>query len=126
MQTSDIPWLVECCEAECADVDFGWLWGDSRSEWSAPGVIALIWWTTDGRRAAYTLADGKRQWQMVLGDDPPLVREVIATIRPDSLKQHPSGWLAANAIDPEWGAPELKRRDAAMACELREMVCCSP
>lgn len=119
VQSADVPWLVERCEVEWADVDFGWLWGDARSEWTMPGLIALVWWTEDDRRAAYTLADGKRQWQMVLGDDPRLVREVIATIRPASLKQHADGWLARNVIQPEWGRVEVNRSDAAMACELQ-------
>lgn len=122
VQSADIPWLAERCEAEWADVDFGWLWGDSRSEWSAPGVIALVWWTKDGQRAGYTLADPRRKWRMVLADDPDLARDVIATIRPETLDHHPSGWLAQNAIDATWGNAEVKHSDAAMACELQDGV----
>ena len=59
---------------------------------------------------------------MVLADDPELAREVIATIRPESLAHHPSGWLAQHVIDPDWGAAEVNASEAAMACELTDGV----
>ena len=49
-----------------------------------------------------------------------LARDVIATIRPATMEHHPSGWLARNVLDIEWGAVEAKPSKAAMACELRE------
>jgi putative acetyltransferase len=122
VNSADIPWLVARSEAEWADVDFGWLWGDALTEWTAPGAIALMWWTGDGRRAAYTLADPRGKWRHVFADDPDLAREAVYTIRPATLDHHPSGWLARNVLDPAWSTIEVERSDAAMACELQEGV----
>jgi predicted N-acetyltransferase YhbS len=125
IRPADVPWLVERCAAEWAEVDFGWLWGMSLNEWTIPGVNALVWWTEDGRRAAYTLAKSggwpkESKWKIILADDPALAREVIATIKPKTLEHHPSGWLTRNALAPKWGTSEVKMRQAAMACELEE------
>ena len=122
VNSADIPWLIARGEAEWRDVDFGWLWGEALTEWTAPGVLALMWWTQDGRRAAYTLADPRGRWRHVLADDPDLAREVLSTIRPATLDHHPSGWLARNVLHPAWSAVGIERSDAAMACELEEGV----
>lgn len=79
-----------------------------------------MWRTEDGRPAAY-VAKGV-PGQMVIGDDDALVRDVIATIRPEGLAQHPSVWLARGVLDPAWGTAEATAFDAAMACELQEGV----
>ena len=118
--SDDVPWLVERCREEWWDVDFGWLYGDGLTEWHAPGMIAHVWWTDDGTRAAYTLANPSRKWKFVLAEDADAARDVIATIRPPSLEHHPSGWLAQNAVDPAWGTAQVDPSDAAMACELQE------
>ena len=47
---------------------------------------------------------------------------MIATLRPATLGHHPSGWLARNVLDAEWGSAEAKLGDAAMAYELQEGV----
>ena len=118
---ADIPWLVERQAVELADVDFGWLWGTALSEWRIPCINAVMWWTEDGRRAAYTAAPvGRRKCNMLLADDRALARDVIATIRPATMEHHPSGWLARNVLDIEWASVEAKASEAAMACELRE------
>ena len=83
-------------------------------------MIAHVWWTDDGTRAAYTLANQSRKWKFVLAEDPGVARDVIATVRPPSLDHHPSGWLAQNAVDPAWGTAQVDPSDAAMACELQE------
>ncbi|HEO72397.1 MAG TPA: GNAT family N-acetyltransferase [Candidatus Hydrogenedentes bacterium] len=120
---SDIPWLVECCAAEWADVDFFWQRGTNLSEWTLCGTNALIWWTEFGQRAAYTLGwPGGRKWQMVLAEDPMLARAVIAQVRPTSLQQHPAGWLVRHALAPEWAHATVERHPAAMARELRHGV----
>jgi predicted N-acetyltransferase YhbS len=118
--SADVPWLVACGEAEWADVDFAWIWGDALTEWTAPGAIALMWWTEDGRRAAYTLADPRGRWRHVLGEDPDFVREALCTVRPATLDHHPSGWLARNVLDPAWSTATVERGDPAMACALQE------
>jgi len=123
VRPADIPWLVERHAAEWADVDFAWLWGDDPSAWTIPCVNAVMWWTEDGRRAAYTVAlPGPGKCRMLLADDPELAREVIATIRPASLQHHPAGWLARNALQPEWATAEATPVQAAMACELQQGV----
>jgi putative acetyltransferase len=119
VNAGDVPWLVARGEAEWEDVDFGWLWGAAVTEWTAPGAIALMWWTEDGRRAAYTLADPRGKWRHVLAEDPALAREVLAIIRPATLDHHPSGWLARNALDGAWSVAEVQGGDPAMACELQ-------
>jgi len=119
VRPDDIPWLSECLATEWADVDFSWQWGTNLSEWTMPGTNALIWRTANGRRAAYTLgAPGGRKQKMILADDPVLAREVLATVRPATLEQHPSGWLAKNVLEPEWGSAEANSSPAAMAYEL--------
>jgi putative acetyltransferase len=123
VQPDDIPWLAERHEAEWEDVDFGWLWGNSLSEWTIPCLNALMWWTEDGRRAAYTVAlSGRTGCKILLADDTGIARDVVATIRPTTLEHHPSGWMARNCLDPAWATTEVKVSSAAMACELQEGV----
>lgn len=123
VRAADVPWLVERCAAEWADVDFGWPWGTSLSEWTIPCMNVVMWRTEDGTRAAYTMDNhGRARCKLLLADDPALAREVIATIRPATLEHHPSGWLARHALDPEWATAEAKPSKAAMACELQEGV----
>jgi len=122
VRNADLEWLAARCAAEWADVDFAWLWGPHRDEWMLPGVRALVWWTEEGERAAYTLATGTGEatrWRMVLGEDAALVRDVLATVRPASLAQHPAGWLARSVLEPEWASVEVRQSEAAMACELQ-------
>lgn len=126
VQSADLPWLVERGAAESSDVDFGWLWGAHTSEWTIPGVRALVWWTEDGERAAYTLSVGYRaqqNWKMVLAADPEIARDVIATIRPATLPQHPAGWLAHHALCPEWERAEVEA--SAVAAGRRLPGACS-
>ena len=123
VRSADIPWLVERHAAEWADVDFGWLWGTSLTEWSITCINAVMWWTEDGQRAAYTVAPpGRGRCNLLLADDPELARDVIATLRPATLGHHPSGWLARNVLSAEWGSAEATLGDAAMAYELQEGV----
>ena len=114
---ADVPWLVARWAAEWNDVDFGWLRGDDLREWTAPYINTLMWWTGDGRRAAYTI--GKR---LLLADDPDLARQVLFTLRPAKLEHHPAGWLARSAIDAAWAKAAVASSTAAMAYELREGV----
>ena len=122
VRPADVPWLVERHFAEWADVDFGWLWGTCLSEWTIPCMNATVWWTEDGRRAAYTVAKPRRGFGTLLADDAELAREVIAAARPATLDHHPSGWLARHVLCPEWATVEAKRSDAAMALELQPGV----
>jgi putative acetyltransferase len=123
VQPMDIPWLIECFAAEWSEVDFSWQWGSCLSEWTLVGANALIWRTQDGRRAAYTLGwPGRKRWKMVLADDPALARDAIATIRPESLEHHPSGWLARNVLEPAWSTVTVTPHPAAMACELQDGI----
>lgn len=89
-------------------------------EWAAPFAPTAIWRTPDGRRAGYVegLSDG-RAWHQVLGDEPELVRDVIATIKPGALQQHPNGWLVRSVIDSAWGKADVALRGDALACELQ-------
>ena len=119
VRPADVAWIVGRAAAEWADVDFGWLWGESLTDWAIPCMNAGMWWTHDGRRAAYTL-HAHREPKLVLADDPALAREVIATLKPKALQHHPAGWLAQHALDPKWAATEAKLSQAAMACELEE------
>jgi putative acetyltransferase len=119
VRPDDIPWLMARYRAEWDDVDFSWDRGDALGEWTIPSLNAMVWWTEDGRRAAYTVAPpGKGKCKMLLADDPALAREVLAALRPSKLEHHPSGWLARNAFDPEWATAEARLSDAGMACEL--------
>ncbi len=120
VRPADIPWLMECFATEWADVDFAWLRGSAVSEWDIPGVDAALWRTEDGRPAAYVA--GGHSGRMVIGQDPALVGEVLYTVRPESLDQHPAGWLARNVLCAGWGRAEVEASDAAMACELQEGV----
>lgn len=124
VQASDLGWLVRCFEAEYAEVDFASLWGPTLGEWTLPIVDALMWWTEDGRRAAYSVAVNRghrrKDYRLILADDPALAREVIATARPGTLPHHPAGWLARCAVDPAWASTRVDASDAAMACELRK------
>jgi len=118
--SSDLPWLVRCHDAECRDVDFSWRRGKDMREWAAPFVDTVIWRTADGRRAAYTSrAPEETYFSMLLGDDPTLVRDVIATVRPTVLAQHPSGWLAKNVLDSAWASTEAKASADLLACALQ-------
>lgn len=119
VQREDIPWLQECQAREWADVDFAWLWGATLSEWVLPGTDTLIWRTSDGRRAGFTARRLDKSWEWILADDPALARDVIATVKPKALKQHPSGWLARNALQPSWSTAVARSSPAAMARELR-------
>ncbi len=117
VRANDAEWTARQHAAELADVDFGWPWGPNLDEWWFPGVNALLWWTEDGRRAAYTLKD-----RLVLAEDAELARETIAALRPKQLLQHPSGRLALQLAGCDWARTEVNPSDAAMACELQEGV----
>ena len=119
VRPADVAWLAERSAAEWADVDFGWLWGESLTDWAIPCMNTVMWCTQNGRRAAYTL-HAHREPKLVLADDPALAREVIATLKPKALEHHPAGWLAQHVLDPKWAATEAKLSQAAMACELEE------
>lgn len=120
VQPDDLRWLVERLEAEMADVDFAWIWGRSIGEWSMTNVNAMIWWT-EGRRAAYTVAPhGRGRCDLLLADDLELAREVLATLRPSTLRfHHPDGWLAREALVEGWATSAVNAHDAAMARELQ-------
>ena len=122
VRPADIPWLVSCFTREWADVDFSWQWGNNLSAWTMPGVNSVIWWTADGRRAAYTLCAPDKKWQMVLADDVALARHVISRTKPDTLDQHPAGWLVRNLLPIDWATSEINPSSAAMAYELQEGV----
>ena len=123
VRQADIPWLVERHAAELADVDFGWPWGTCLSEWTIPAMNCLMWWSMDGRRAAYTMTrQGHDTCKLLLADDPALAREVLATIRPATLDHHPAGWLARQVLDPAWGTAQAEAWSAAMAYELQPGV----
>lgn len=123
VHTADIPWLVERHAAELANVDFAWPWGATLAEWTMPAMNCLLWWTMDGRRAAYTMTrQGRNNCQLLLADDPALAREVLATIRPSRLEHHPAGWLASQVLDPAWGTAHAEAFTAAMAYELQPGV----
>jgi len=116
----DLGWLVSCHEEEWKEVDFSWRRGEDLREWRAPYVDTVIWRTADGQRAAYTSRAPEKTWfGMILGDDPTLVRDVIATVRPTVLEQHPSGWLAKNVLDSAWARTEAKARPEFLACALQ-------
>ena len=122
VRPDDVQWLAERHAAELAGVDFGWLWEPNVSEWTIPCLNTVMWWTDDGRRAAYTMGAAGRGDKLLLADDPELAREVIATLRPVALDHHPSGWLAQNVLDPEWSTCEAHPSDAAMAFELQDGI----
>jgi hypothetical protein len=119
VRPADLPWLVERYAAEWDDVDFAPLWGPSMGEWTIPCLNAFMWWTEDVTRSAYTVAEvGQNKCKMLLAEDPGLTREVLATLRPETMSHHPSGWLARHVLDPDWATAEAKASDAAMAHEL--------
>jgi predicted N-acetyltransferase YhbS len=123
VHNADIPWLVERHAAELADVDFAWPWGATISEWTIPPMNCLMWWTADGRRAAYTMTrEGRQSCKLLLADDPMLAREVLASIRPATLEHHPAGWLARQVLDSAWGVAQAEAWSAAMAFELQPGV----
>jgi hypothetical protein len=120
---SDTRWLYDRFMVEWQDVDFAWIWGSLLGEWTFPGTNALVWWTSDGRRAAYTLGmPGKKEYKFILADDPFLAREIIFTIKPEKLEQHPAGWLAQKVLDPHWATIDIRRSNAAMAVELEDGI----
>jgi len=126
VQASDLDWLVRRHQAEHAEVDFATAWGAHLEEWTLPIVDALVWWTDDGRRAAYTVATNcathGQHYRLVLAEDPELAREVIATARPTRLSHHPAGWLASEVADPQWATARVEASSAAMAYELQQGV----
>jgi putative acetyltransferase len=124
LQPADLPWLVERLNVELADVDFALLRGTDLSEWVQTGINALVWRTGDGRRAAYAMsvARGRDQINMLLGDDVELVRQVLYRRRPERLGHHPSGWLAQRVLDAAWSEAVCEPSKSAMACELSEGV----
>ena len=124
----DIPWLVECDELEWHDVDFTWPRIGNLTEWTTEGVNAVMWRTKDNRRAANTLSrPGQRasgtHIEVMLGDDPHLMRQVIAKVKPSQMKNHPTGWLARNVLnEAPWATSKAERSGAAMACSLTGCV----
>lgn len=120
VRPDDLEWLVAQHAAEWADVDFAWLWGEHLGEWRLPCINSTLWWTEDGRRAAYTMSKpGRGACAMLLADDPAVARDVIATVRPASLEHHPAGWLVRHALDGvAWATAEVEASEAAMALEL--------
>lgn len=118
VQPADLPWLAARCAAEQWDVDLGWLWAEAMGLWSLPGTNGVMWWTPDGRRAAYTLAAHK-QARFMLADDPEVAIEVIAAWKPKTLDQHPNGWLARHVAGCEWASCEVSPSKAGMAIELQ-------
>jgi putative acetyltransferase len=128
VRPDDVSWLSRMHERELANVDFGWLWGAHVSEWSLAPMNSLVWETRDGKRIAYTVCTPGRAWSgpgkcdLLLAEDPAMAREVLATIRPKSLPHHPSGWLAREALPPDWSEAKATRSDAAMAFELQPGV----
>jgi putative acetyltransferase len=126
VQQSDLDWLVRRYAVEHAAVDFATIWGPTLGEWTLPIVDAVMWWTEDGQRAAYSVATNcgprGKDYRLILADDPKLACEVIATARPKMLSHHPAGWLAREVVDPEWASPKVEASNAAMACGLQEGV----
>jgi len=121
VRPADLPWLAQRHAVEWSDVDFSPAWGTNLSEWTIPCLNAVMWWTQDGRRAAYTVdKPGREKCRMLLADDPEVAKEVIATIRPKAMSHHPAGWLARSALDSEWATAQAEPSEAGMACELRE------
>ena len=123
VREDDVPWLVECDEREWHDVDFTWPRRERLTEWAIEGVNGVIWRTWDGERAAYSLnragqGGADRHLESLLGDNPELIRDVIAQIRPTQITNHPAGWLAQNVLDDSWATCEAKQSAAAMACPL--------
>ena len=117
----DLPWLVERHAVEWADVDFSWQWGPHPNEWALCGINAVVWRTEDGWRVGYSWGKSDcSDWKVVLADGPVGARDIIATIKPEKLEQHPSGWLAKNVLDPAWATAEAKPSAAAMACPLQD------
>jgi putative acetyltransferase len=121
VQAGDLPWLERVGAREWGDVDFGCIWGADRREWTLEGISTLMWWTEDGRRAAYTVSLGNgeaRQWRLLLAEDADLALDVLASVRPSRLDHHPSGWLATRVLDPAWSRCSVEPSLAAMAIEL--------
>ncbi|MFA6110536.1 MAG: GNAT family N-acetyltransferase [Candidatus Latescibacterota bacterium] len=128
VRIEDIPWLRECDDREWREVDFSWPRGGRLSEWTIEGVNAVLWRTGDGRRAAYTLARAGQAFSggtldAILGDDPALIRQLLAQLRPARLNHHhPAGWLARQVLGPAWAICTASRSDAAMACPIQPGV----
>lgn len=115
VRKGDVAWIAAQHAAELADVDFGWVWGPRLNEWRLACLNSMMWWTDDGRRAAYTLHD-----RLVLGEDAALAREVISAMRPEKLEHHPSGRLARQLEDCRWADFAVEACEAGMACELQD------
>jgi len=123
VRPADVPWLAKQHRTEWEDVDFAWLWGTAPGEWSFPPMNAVLWWTEDGRRAAYTVdTPGKGKAKLLLAEDPALALDVLAILRPPTLDHHPSGWLARNVLMPAWSKVKAKAHPAAMAYPLQEGI----
>ena len=127
VRNQDVPWLVECDEREWRDVDFTWPRGNRLTEWTVEGVKAVMWRTEDGLRAAYTLSRPGQSGhgshlEVILGEDPQLIRQVIARLKPAEMKHHPAGWLATHVLDEAWATCEAVRSNAAMTCPLVDGV----
>ena len=120
VQPEDGPWLANLGRREWNDVDFGWLYGESLTEWHAPGMISHVWYSAEGERVAYTQANPRRKWRFVLAEDSDIAQDVIATIQPNSLEHHRSGWLAQSFADADWCMAEVGPSEAAMACPLQD------
>lgn len=119
----DLGWLIRCHDTEWRDVDFCWRRGEDLREWRAPFADTVIWRTPEGRRAAYTeRVPESSTLRMIIGDDAVLVRDVIATVKPTALEQHPSGWLARNVLESTWGRAEAKATPDLLACSLQSGI----
>ncbi len=127
VRDQDLQWLLECDEREWHDVDFSWPRNSLMSEWAIEGISGVMWKTKDGKRAAYSLnRAGQRspniELEILVGEDPGLVREVILAMRPRKIQNHPAGWLAKKVLNKTWAKCEANRSEAAMAFPLVEGV----
>jgi len=116
---TDGPWLAAQHRREWQDVDFAWMRGGELGAWTVPGAETVLWWTRDGRRAAYTQKSADGQRCLVVADDAALARQVLLTLRPPRLDHHPHGWLARTVL-PELGCVASVAR--AAPCMARALV----
>lgn len=115
----DTSWITQCHEIEYANVDFSWARSASIGEWTSRFTDTVVWRTSDGQRAAYTARKPEsKSFEMILGDQPDLVRDIIAFLKPQEIRQHPSGWLARNVIRKEWGSASATPWGPALGFEL--------
>lgn len=88
-----------------------------------PCCNTIVWWTTDRRRAAYTISPhGRGKCSYLVAADACLAVDVLATVRPDCLSNHPYGWLVNTALDPVWSSTEAALCEAGIALELQPGV----